>query len=293
MLQKIFRIKKDSSSNEKLFDINKFENNLLFDFIIPREFLLVARLPKGNLSFFYENLYLKSLKKISEFSRSLVAKKMKKRKTIITRNYLLHPAGSVLIQTGNTKVICTATVQEGVPPFLLDKNQGWITAEYSMLPGAPDKRFSRESVRGKLAGRTVEIQRLIGRSLRAVVDMNLFPGYTILIDCDVIQADGGTRTAAITGACVALNDAFQKMQNNGLINKNPLKEWVAAISVGIVNEKPVLDLDYELDSKADVDMNIVMTESGKFVEIQGTAESNPFSDKELYTRDLDYRLHRE
>jgi len=206
---------------------------------------------------------------------------MKKRKTIITRNYLLHPAGSVLIQTGNTKVICTATVQEGVPPFLLDKTQGWITAEYSMLPGAPDKRFSRESVRGKLAGRTVEIQRLIGRCLRAVVDMHLFAGYTVLIDCDVIQADGGTRTAAVTGACVALNDAFQKMQKNGLINKNPLKEFVAAISVGIVNGKPVLDLDYEKDSQADVDMNIVMTESGKFVEIQGTAESNPFSDEEL------------
>ena len=206
---------------------------------------------------------------------------MKKRKTIITRNYLLHPAGSVLIETGNTKIICTASVEEGIPIFLkeADPPQGWLTAEYNMIPGAPNTRFRRE--RTKVGGRTAEIQRLIGRSLRSVIDRTKFPGYTIYIDCDVIQADGGTRTASVTGACVALNDAFEKMMEDGFIKENPLKEWVAAISVGIVNEEPVLDLCYEEDSRAEVDMNVVMTESGKFVEVQGTAETNPFSDDEL------------
>ncbi len=206
---------------------------------------------------------------------------MKKRKTVITRNYLKHPAGSVLIATGDTKVICTATVEKGIPFFLKEAvpAQGWLTAEYNMIPGAPNTRFRRE--RNKVGGRTMEIQRLIGRCLRAVVDMEKFPGYTVQVDCDVIQADGGTRTAAITGACIALYDAFTTLLTDGKIEKNPLKECIAAISVGIVKGEPVLDLCYEEDSKADVDMNVVMTESGKFVEIQGTAEAAPFSDSEL------------
>ncbi|MBT3168974.1 MAG: ribonuclease PH [Candidatus Cloacimonetes bacterium] len=207
--------------------------------------------------------------------------KQKKRKTTITRNYLQHPEGSVLIETGNTKVICTATIQEGVPLFLVNENRGWLTAEYGMLPRSTNSRMKRESVSGKVKGRTAEIQRLIGRSLRAVVDLEKIPDYTIMIDCDVIQADGGTRTAAITGACIAVNDAFQTMIKNKQITENPLKEWVAAISVGIVDNEPVLDLCYEEDSTAEVDMNVVMTESGKFIEIQGTAEANPFSDAEL------------
>ncbi|MCF7793879.1 MAG: ribonuclease PH [Candidatus Cloacimonetes bacterium] len=206
---------------------------------------------------------------------------MTKRKTKITRNYLMHPAGSVLIETGNTKVICTVMIEENIPFFLreADPPQGWLTAEYSMLPGAPNHRFRRE--RGKTNSRSTEIQRLIGRALRAVVDMTKFSGITVNIDCDVLQADGGTRTAAITGACVALCDAFSKLLKDGLIEENPLREMIAAISVGIVDGEPVLDLDYEKDSQADVDMNVVMTESGKFVEIQGTAEAAPFDDSEL------------
>jgi ribonuclease PH len=206
---------------------------------------------------------------------------MKRRKTNITRNYLKNPAGSVLIESGNTKVICTATIEEGVPQFLreADPPQGWLTAEYSMLPGAPDKRFRRE--RNKVGGRTAEIQRLIGRALRVVVDLTKFPGYTMYIDCDVIQADGGTRTTSITGACVALNDAFNKMLLERQIEENPLKEWVAAISVGIVAGEIILDLNYDEDSRAEVDMNIVMTENGKFVEVQGTSEVEPFTDNQL------------
>jgi len=206
---------------------------------------------------------------------------MKKRKTKIIRNFLMHPAGSVLIETGNTKVICTATVEKGIPSFLRDAEppQGWLTAEYSMLPGASDSRFRRE--RKGVKGRTAEIQRLIGRSLRAVIDLTKFPGYQITVDCDVIQADGGTRTASITGACVALHDAFTKMKESNQLEEDPFKEWVAAVSVGIVGGKPVVDLCYEEDSNADVDMNVVMTESGKFIEIQGTAEAEPFDDKEL------------
>ena len=206
---------------------------------------------------------------------------MKRRKTKIIRNYLKHPVGSVLIESGNTKVICTATIEEGVPQFLreADPPQGWLTAEYSMLPGAPNRRFRRE--RNKVGGRTAEIQRLIGRALRVVVDLTKFPGYTMYIDCDVIQADGGTRTAAITGACVALNDAFNKILSEGRIEENPLKEWVAAISVGIVEGEIILDLNYDEDSRAEVDMNIVMTESGKFVEVQGTAEAEPFTNNQL------------
>jgi len=208
---------------------------------------------------------------------------MKKRKTKITRDYLMHPAGSVLIETGNTKVICAATVEKGVPSFLKDvePKQGWLTAEYSMIPSAPNSRFRRE--RKGIKGRTAEIQRLIGRSLRAIVDLTKFPGYQITVDCDVIQADGGTRTAAITGACVALYDALQKMKISNQLHADPFKEWVAAISVGIVDGKPVVDLCYEEDSNADVDMNVVMTENGKFIEIQGTAEAAPFDDEQLAT----------
>ncbi len=206
---------------------------------------------------------------------------MNKRPTKITRNYLLHPEGSVLIETGNTKVICNVTIEATVPPFLRDANQGWITAEYGMLPRSTHSRCRRESVTGKQNGRTAEIQRMIGRSLRAVVDMSLFPGYTALIDCDVIQADGGTRTASVTGACIALYDAFERMISEEKITQNPLIEFVAAISVGMLEDRPVLDLCYFEDSNAQVDMNIVMTESGKFVEIQGTAEHKLFDKEQL------------
>lgn len=206
---------------------------------------------------------------------------MKKRKTVITRNYLIHPIGSVLIETGNTKVICTVTAEENIPPFLrvADPPQGWLTTEYSMLPGASNQRFQRE--RSKINSRSTEIQRMIGRALRAVVDLSKFPGITLTVDCDVLQADGGTRTAAITGACVALYDAFTRLQKDDVIDENPLKELIAAVSVGIVDGEIMLDLDYEADSRAEVDMNIVMTESGKFVEIQGTAEKEPFDDDRL------------
>ncbi|MDD3051506.1 MAG: ribonuclease PH [Candidatus Cloacimonetes bacterium] len=204
-----------------------------------------------------------------------------KRELKITRNYLMHPYGSVLIETGNTKVICNVTVDQGVPPFLRNKQTGWLTAEYGMLPASTNSRMRREASAGKISGRTAEIQRLIGRSLRSVVDMTRFPDYTVLIDCDVIQADGGTRTASITGSCVALHDAFSRMLEEGKINENPLKEFIAAISVGIVNGEVVTDLDYENDSNAEVDMNVVMTESGHFVEIQGTAEKNPFTADQL------------
>jgi len=206
---------------------------------------------------------------------------MRKRATKVTRNYLIYPAGSVLIETGKTKIICTVTIEDSIPRFLKEKEtpQGWLTAEYSMLPGSTDIRFRRE--RGKTNSRSTEIQRLIGRSLRAVVDLKKIPGRTVFIDCDVIQADGGTRTASITGSCIALHDAFKKLMDEGIILENPLKEWVAAISVGIVNSKIVVDLDYEKDSNAEVDMNVIMTESGKFIEIQGTAETEPFTDAEL------------
>jgi ribonuclease PH len=199
----------------------------------------------------------------------------------ITKNFQLYPAGSVLIEMGNTKVICAVTIQKGVPSFLKEEEQGWMTAEYGMLPSSPNSRFRRESIRGKIVGRTAEIQRLIGRALRAVFDMTKIPGYTVLVDCDVIQADGGTRTASITGACVALQIAMEKMLSEKLISENPLKELVAAISVGIVKGEVMLDLDYENDSQAETDMNVVMTESGKFIEIQGTAEKKPFDETQL------------
>jgi ribonuclease PH len=199
----------------------------------------------------------------------------------ITRNYMKHAEGSVLIEMGDTKVICSASIEERVPPFLRNTGKGWITAEYSMLPRSTHTRTSRDSLTGRGNGRAFEIQRLIGRSLRSVADLNGFGERTIWIDCDVIQADGGTRTASITGAYVALMDAFRKMLKDGLIEKNPVTGSVAAISVGKVDGKLLLDLNYEEDSRADVDMNIVMTGDGRFVEIQGTAEETVFTKREM------------
>src|SRR5512136_2949823 len=199
----------------------------------------------------------------------------------IIRNYLKHAEGSVLVSFGDTKVICTASVEENVPSFLRGKGTGWVTAEYSMLPRATHTRSQRESARGKVTGRTHEIQRLIGRSLRAVMDLTLLGERSILIDCDVIQADGGTRTASITGAYVALVDAVRWLKENGMITADPVLEAVAAVSVGMVNGEPLLDLNYEEDSSAEVDMNFVMTSSNRFVEIQGTAEGKPFTVEEM------------
>lgn len=195
----------------------------------------------------------------------------------ITRNYLIHAEGSVLVEFGDTKVICTASVEESVPPFLRGKGTGWVTAEYSMLPRATHTRSPREAAKGKIGGRTHEIQRLIGRSLRSVIDLTLLGERSIVVDCDVIQADGGTRTAAITGAYVALVDACRYLQGRGLLASWPLKEQVAAVSVGIVGGEVCLDLNYIEDSSAEVDMNIVMTSSRRFVEVQGTAEAEPFT----------------
>ena len=201
----------------------------------------------------------------------------------ITRNYTKHAEGSVLVEFGDTKVLCTASVERGVPRFLRGSGQGWVTAEYGMLPRATNTRTAREASRGKQGGRTLEIQRLIGRSLRAAMDLNKLGENTITIDCDVIQADGGTRTASISGAYVALCDAiaFLKKDKNGAMKGNPLKHQIAAISVGIYKEQAVLDLDYAEDSSAETDMNVVMTEKGGFVEVQGTAEGEPYSEEEL------------
>lgn len=198
-----------------------------------------------------------------------------------TRNYIRHAEGSVLIEMGQTRVICTATVEDQVPPFLRESGRGWVTAEYAMLPRSAGERIRRESSTGKIKGRTHEIQRLIGRSLRSVVDMNVLGERSILVDCDVIQADGGTRTASITGAFIALVDALSWMQRGGLVSKIPIRDYLAAISVGIVDGKVLLDLCYDEDSRADVDMNVVMTGNGHFVEIQGTAEGNPFTPEEM------------
>ncbi|MDK9717915.1 MAG: ribonuclease PH [Trichlorobacter sp.] len=195
----------------------------------------------------------------------------------ITRHFIKHPEGAVLVEFGDTRVICTASIEESVPPFLRGKGTGWVTAEYSMLPRATHTRSSREAAKGKQSGRTLEIQRLIGRSLRAVTDMVKLGERTIYLDCDVIQADGGTRTASITGAYVALVDAISSLLVQGKIAENPLKEAVAAVSVGIVDGQALLDLDYQEDSSAEVDMNFVMTSSGRFVEVQGTAEAEPFT----------------
>jgi ribonuclease PH len=199
----------------------------------------------------------------------------------ITRAYTKHAEGSVLVEFGDTKVLCTASVEEKVPGFLRGQGRGWITAEYGMLPRATNTRTDREAARGKQSGRTQEIQRLIGRSLRAVADLSLLGERTIQIDCDVIQADGGTRTAAITGACVAVHDAVTLLLLRGLIPGSPLRDLVAAVSVGVYRGTPVLDLDYAEDSACDTDMNVVMTGAGGFVEIQATAEGAPFSRDEM------------
>jgi len=199
----------------------------------------------------------------------------------IAPNYLKTADGSVLIEMGDTKVICTAKLEDRVPPFLRNSGKGWITAEYGMLPGSSQARIGRESSRGKVGGRTHEIQRLIGRSLRAITDLTRLGERTVWIDCDVIQADGGTRTASITGAYVSLCQAIRSWQKRGIITQEPIKDSVAAVSIGIVDGKILLDLCYEEDSKADVDMNFVMTGSGKFVEVQGTAESAPFTKKQM------------
>jgi len=199
----------------------------------------------------------------------------------ITRNYTIHAEGSVLIEFGNTKVLCNATVNEGVPRFMKGQGKGWVTAEYSMLPRATHTRSDREAARGKQGGRTLEIQRLIARSLRAAVDLKALGENTITVDCDVIQADGGTRTASITGACVALVDALSYMRSKGILNTNPLKHMIAAISVGIYKGVPIADLEYLEDSEAETDMNVIMTDTGKLIEVQGTAEGDPFSFEEL------------
>jgi ribonuclease PH len=201
------------------------------------------------------------------------------RKIKITKNYIKSAEGSVLIEMGDTKVLCTATVENSVPPFLRGKGTGWVTAEYAMLPRSSAQRISRE--RSKVGGRTHEIQRLIGRSLRSVIDMKALGERTILLDCDVIQADGGTRTASITGAYIALVDALRHIKKQGMIGAVPVRDHLAAVSVGIVDGKPMLDLCYIEDSTAETDMNLVMTGSGKIVEVQGTAEGEPFSKAEL------------
>ena len=203
------------------------------------------------------------------------------REITITRNFTRHAEGSVLVGFGDTRVICTASVEQGVPRFMRGKGGGWVTAEYGMLPRSTGTRMAREASQGKQGGRTVEIQRLIGRSLRAAVDLALLGEYTINIDCDVIQADGGTRTAAITGACVALVDAINHLQRRKLITQDPLIQMVASVSVGVFQGVPVLDLDYPEDSAADTDMNVVMGESGGFIEVQGTAEGAPFAREQL------------
>ncbi|MGH7768713.1 MAG: ribonuclease PH [Candidatus Binatia bacterium] len=203
------------------------------------------------------------------------------RPIVITPGYIKHADGSVLIEVGDTRVICTAKLEDRVPPFLRNSGKGWVTAEYGMLPGSSQERIAREASRGKIGGRTHEIQRLIGRSLRAVADLKLLGEKTVWIDCDVIQADGGTRTASITGAYVALVQAVRRWVKNGIIEKTPVRDSVAAVSIGIVDGKVLLDLSYEEDSRAEVDMNIVMTGSGKFIEVQGTAEHEPFTKKKL------------
>lgn len=204
------------------------------------------------------------------------------REVRITRHYTRHAEGSVLVEFGDTKVICTVSVEAGVPRFLKGQGQGWLTAEYGMLPRSTGDRMSREAAKGKQGGRTLEIQRLIGRSLRAALDLNKLGENTLYIDCDVIQADGGTRTASITGAMVALVDALQVMETRGMLKKgSPLKQMIAAVSVGMYQGQPVLDLDYPEDSNAQTDLNVVMTDKGGFIEVQGTAEGEPFNPEEL------------
>jgi len=199
----------------------------------------------------------------------------------ITTDYIRHAEGSALIEFGDTRVLCVASIEDGVPPFLEGRGQGWVTAEYAMLPRAGNTRSKRESVAGKIGGRTHEIQRLIGRSLRAALDLRALGERTVTLDCDVIQADGGTRTASITGAWIALARACKTLRERGELRANPVKLGVAAISVGVVNGQPMLDLNYAEDSHADVDSNVVMTDGGEFIEVQGTAEGKPFSRQRL------------
>ena len=203
------------------------------------------------------------------------------RRVTLTRHFTRHAEGSVLVEFGDTRVLVTASVEEGVPGFLRGLGQGWLTAEYGMLPRSTHTRTAREAAKGTQSGRTLEIQRLIGRSLRAVTDLEALGERTVQIDCDVLQADGGTRTASITGACVAVHDAFSKLLAEGRIGRQPLREFVAAVSVGVYDGAPVLDLDYPEDSACDTDMNVVMTASGGMIEVQGTAEGAPFSRAEL------------
>ena len=214
---------------------------------------------------------------MNSFTRSKDRQLDQLRPVEIVRQYNMHAEGSVLISFGDTKVICTASAEKGVPPFLRGSGQGWITAEYGMLPRSTNERMGREAARGKQGGRTQEIQRLIGRSLRAAVDMKTLGENTIRIDCDVIQADGGTRTASITGACVALFDAIESLK----LESPPTRQFIAAVSVGVVKGVPMLDLEYVEDSGADTDMNVVMTEDGRFIEVQGTAEDDPFDREQL------------
>ena len=202
------------------------------------------------------------------------------RKVTITRNFMPNAEGSCLIAFGDTKVICTASVEKKVPPHIDETKEGWLTAEYAMLPRSTQSRVRRDGI-GKVNSRGIEIQRLIGRSLRQAVDLSKLAGYTITVDCDVLQADGGTRTAAITGGCVAVYDAVQTMLKKGMITETAFLQWIAAISAGIVDGAAVVDLDYAKDSRAEVDMNVVMTEKGEFVEVQGTGEQGTFSQKEL------------
>ena len=203
------------------------------------------------------------------------------REVKVTKNYIMHPEGSVLIEFGNTKVICNATVEEKVPPFLRGTNSGWITAEYSMLPRATNNRVQREANEGRLSGRTMEIQRLIGRALRAAVNLEKLGERTVIIDCDVIQADGGTRTASITGGYLALELAIEKLIDKGKLNEIPINSRVAAVSVGKIKNEILLDLEYEEDFRADVDMNIIMNDKGEFIELQGTGEEATFTQEEL------------
>ena len=199
----------------------------------------------------------------------------------LTRNYIKHPEGAVLVEFGDTRVLCTATVEEKAPRWIKGSGKGWVTAEYGMLPRSTGQRMNREAAQGRQGGRTMEIQRLIGRSLRAVVDLGALGERTITVDCDVIQADGGTRTASITGGYVALVDAVQHMKQRGIITKNPIYGYVASVSVGIYKGAPVLDLDYSEDSNAETDMNVVMNDAGAFIEVQGTAEGHAFRMDEL------------
>ncbi|ALP39854.1 ribonuclease PH [Aeromonas schubertii] len=203
------------------------------------------------------------------------------RPVTITRHFTKHAEGSVLVEFGNTRVLCTASVDTSVPRFLKGKGQGWVTAEYGMLPRSTHSRMNREAASGKQGGRTLEIQRLIARSLRAAVDLTALGEHTITVDCDVLQADGGTRTASITGACVALVDALNWMVGKGMLKQSPLKQMVAAVSVGIHEGQAICDLEYVEDSAAETDMNVVMTEDGRMIEVQGTAEGEPFTHEEL------------